>query len=126
MVVTIAVRITINSGMLASLVNKPINTREPQAISKVPAKCAVKSGYGNCARLPEDAIYLRHRDTITHALGQYNLLGTYPPSHPPPCVKEADFRVGNHRRTRAARLPAERRNSEEHTSELQSLRHLVC
>jgi hypothetical protein len=46
-VVAIAVRITIRSGMLAILVNKPIKTRKPQAISNVPTRCAVKSGYGN-------------------------------------------------------------------------------
>ena len=47
LVVAIAVRMTIKSGMLAILVNSPIRTSKPQATSKLPTKCAVKSGDGN-------------------------------------------------------------------------------
>ena len=43
LVVAIAVRITIRSGMLATLVKRPIKISKPHAISKVPTKCAVKS-----------------------------------------------------------------------------------
>lgn len=62
--VEIAVRITIKSGMLANLAKRPIKTRKPQAISKVPTKCAVKAGYGNPIfanrRIPMDgSMYLR-------------------------------------------------------------------
>jgi hypothetical protein len=38
LVVAIAVRIMIRSGMLASLVNRPIRTRASQTISNVPTK----------------------------------------------------------------------------------------
>ncbi len=47
LVVAIAVVITINSGMDASLVHNPNSSRMPHRTSKVPTKCAVKYGCGN-------------------------------------------------------------------------------
>src|ERR1019366_2244675 len=46
-VLTIAVVITISSGIAAARVHTPSRTNRPHAISNVPTKCAVKYGCGN-------------------------------------------------------------------------------
>src|SRR5208337_2969744 len=51
LVVAIAVRITSNNGMLASLVTSPTRPRNPQITANAPTKRAVKAGIGNPMRV---------------------------------------------------------------------------